>query len=63
MNLSADYYTVSGERILPFVLTLNKEDSILNTKGDQLQRFCYDVEGVGTDTSVYADLSHFLLAM
>lgn len=62
-NTSIDYSQVQGERILPFRFTLNMEDSILNPGPGQKQRFCYDVEGVGEDTSRFADLSHFLLGI
>lgn len=60
---SVDYSQVEGNRILPFVFTLNLEDSILFPTAGQKQRFCYDVEGVGQDTSRFADLSHFLLGI
>ena len=60
---TADYSKVTGERIFPFVFTLNEEDSVLNPEEGQHQKFCYDVAGVGQDTSEYADLSHFLLGI
>lgn len=60
---SIDYSQVTGERILPFRFTLNMEDSILHPEEGEKQRFCYDVEGVGQDTSRFADLSHFLLGI
>lgn len=62
-STSIDYSQVQGERILPFRFTLNMEDSILNPGPGQKQRFCYDVDGVGQDTSLFADLSHFLLGI
>lgn len=58
-----DYSQVTGERILPFVFTLNDEKSVLHPEPGQNQVFCYDVEGVGQDTSQFADLSHFLLGI
>lgn len=58
-----DYSKVTGDRILPFVFTLNEEDSILNPKEGEHQRFCYDVEGVGEDTVRFADLKYFLLGI
>lgn len=60
-NTEVDYSQVPGDRVLPFVMTLNMTDSILNPSAGQNQRFCYDLVGVGTDTSTYADLSHFVL--
>lgn len=60
-NYETDYSTVIGERILPFVFSLNTETSVLTPKPGEYQRFCYDIAGVGTDTPLYADLSHFLL--
>lgn len=62
-NNRVDYSSVSGDRILPFVFTLNTEDSILYPSEGEYQRFCYDILGVGEDTSEYADLSHFLLGI
>ena len=58
-----DYSTVSGDRILPFLFTLDAEDSILYPKAGEYQKFCYNISGVGEDTSSYADLSHFLLGI
>ncbi len=58
-----DYSEVAGDRILPFRFVLNLEDSILNPEAGENQKFCYDVEGVGEDSSLYADLSHFLLGI
>lgn len=62
-NEQVDYSQASGDRILPFVFTLNMEDSILTPVQGQFQRFCYDIEGVGQDQSRFADLSHFLLGI
>lgn len=58
-----DYSTVIGERILPFVFTLNEEKSVLEPEEGEKQKFCYDVEGVGQDKPEFADLSHFLLGI
>ena len=44
---TADFSKVTGERILPFVFTLNETDSVLNPEEGQHQKFCYDVAGVG----------------
>lgn len=57
----ANYSLISGERILPFIFSLNMEDSVLYPPEGEYQKFCYDVTAVGEDTSRYADLSHFLL--
>lgn len=62
-NNRIDYSNFPGERILPFVFSLNTEESILTPSGDEYQKFCYDIVGVGEDTSEYADLSHFLLGI
>lgn len=58
-----DYSDFPGERILPFVFSLNMEDSILYPSDGEYQKFCYDIVGVGEDTSEYADLSYFLLGI
>lgn len=62
-NLQIDYSTVQGERILPFQISLNLVESVLNPSAGENQRFCYDVVGVGEDTSLYADLSHLVLGI
>lgn len=60
---SVDYSKVEGNRILPFLFTLDLEKSILYPTSGEKQKFCYEVEGVGQDTSRFADLSHFLLGI
>lgn len=60
---TVDYSKVTGERILPFLFVLNEADSILHPAEGEYQKFCYDVAGVGQDSSQYADLSHFLLGI
>lgn len=62
-NLEIDCSTVPGDRILPFRLSLNLDESILDPSAGQNQRFCYDVEAVGEDTSRFADLSHLVLGI
>lgn len=62
-NNQIDYSQVSGDKVLPFVFTLNLNQSVLYPEEGQKQKFCYDVQGVGQDTSNYADLSHFLLGI
>lgn len=62
-NKRIDYSEIQGERILPFVFSLNIDDSILYPSEGEYQKFCYDILGVGEDTSKYADLSHFLLGI
>lgn len=62
-SLDIDYSTVPGGRILPFQISLNLTDSILNPSAGENQRFCYDVVAVGEDTSRYADLSHLVLGI
>lgn len=58
-----DYSQVEGNRILPFIFTLNLEKSVLYPNPGEKQKFCYEIEGVGEDTSRFADLSHFLLGI
>ncbi|WP_193726008.1 hypothetical protein [Anaerosacchariphilus polymeriproducens] len=60
---TVDYSTVIGDVILPFRFTLNLEDSILFPEAGELQKFCYDIVGVGEDTSEFGDLSHFLFGI
>lgn len=62
-NTSVDYSNdSSGGRILPFKITLTA-DSVLSPSEGERQKFCYDIEATGRDTSEFADLSHFLLGI
>lgn len=58
-----DYSTVVGPRIIPFVFELDLINSILSPSPGQNQRFCYTITGVGQDSPIYANLSHFLLGI
>lgn len=60
-NFQIDYSTILSDPILPFQFSLNIDDSVLYPGDGQYQKFCYDIIGVGQDTSQYADLSHFLM--
>lgn len=62
-NVKADYSAATGERILPFVFSLNMEESVLYPGEGEYQTFCYDITANGEDTKQYADLSHFLLGI
>lgn len=62
-NIEIDYSEIIGERILPFVIELDLIDSVLEPGPGENQRFCYNVTGVGNDTSLYADLSHLVLGI
>lgn len=62
-NFEIDYSTVIGDRILPFVITLDLANSVLSPAAGQNQKFCYDVEAVGADNSRFADLSHLVLGI
>lgn len=62
-NNQVDYSQISGDKILPFIFTLNTDNSVLYPKEEEKQKFCYDIQGVGQETSDYADLSHFLFGI
>lgn len=62
-NYQIDYSKVLGDRILPFVFTLNTEESVLEPEEGEYQKFCYDITAVGEDLPKYADLSHFLFGI
>ena len=62
-SLEVDYSAVPGERVLPFQISLNLTDSILDPSAGENQRFCYDILAVGEDTSRDADLSHLVLGI
>ena len=50
-NNQVDYSNVQGDRILPFIFSLNMEDSILHPSEGAEQKFCYHIIAVGEDTS------------
>lgn len=60
-NTVINYALIEAAPALPFVFTLDEDNSVLEPGEGQSQRFCYRVQGVGSDTSAYADLSHFVL--
>ena len=62
-ELEIDYSQVLTDPILPFTIRLNLATSILEPAPGQNQRFCYQVEGIGEDTSEYADLSHIVFGI
>ena len=62
-NLEIDYSEVTGDRILPFQISLNLMGSNLEPSAGENQRFCYDITAVGEDTRLYADLSHLVLGI
>lgn len=62
-NYQIDYSTISGDRILPFVFSLNVEDSVFYPAEGEYQKFCYEIMGGGQDAPIYADLSHFLFGI
>lgn len=57
-----DYTAVTADPILPFQFVLDL-GSILYPVPGQNQRFIYTITAEGEDTSAYADLSHFVLAI
>lgn len=58
-----DYSTITGRKVLPFIIELDSEESDLNPAPGYKQRFCYNITGVGVDSSLYADLSHLVLGI
>ncbi|MDD2215684.1 MAG: hypothetical protein PHR60_08500 [Eubacteriales bacterium] len=62
-NTLIDYSEIIGDRVLPFVMELDLEDSVLNPEPGENQRFCYTITGVGFDSQLYADLSHLVIGI
>jgi len=62
-NLEIDYSQVITDPILPFVIELDLTTSILEPAPGQNQRFCYNITGVGQNTSTFADLSHLVFGV
>jgi len=62
-NNEIDYSQVAGDRILPFVISLDLANSNLSPLPGENQKFCYNVLGIGTDIPIFADLSHLVLGI
>ena len=63
-NREIDYSDVVVEdRIIPFQYELDLTESNLIPGPGENQRFCYNITGVGQDTNLYEDLSHFVLGI
>ncbi len=62
-NNVIDYSQVPGDSILPFLIELNLDQSILNPGPGENQRFCYNLTGVGEDLPTFKDLSHLVLGI
>lgn len=62
-NTQADYAQVAASPALPFLFVLDEVNSLLYPVEGEQQKFCYNIIGTGTDTSDYADLSHFVLVV
>ncbi len=60
-NNTINYADVEASPALPFVFSLDEDNSVLYPAEGENQRFCYRIQGVGADTDRYADLSHFVL--
>lgn len=63
-DLEIDYSAIEiNDRILPFVIQLDTDSSILEPAPGQNQRFCYHIEGVGEETDEFIDLSHIVFGI
>lgn len=62
-NHEADYSSVHGDKILPFVFSVDLENSVLYPSKGEYQKFCYDITSVGREMPQYTDLSYFLLGI
>ena len=45
-SFEIDYSEIPGEKILPFTVSLNTEESVLYPSEGQLQKFCYLITGL-----------------
>jgi len=62
-NTQIDYSQITGATILPFLIEIDINKSILNPAPGINQRFCYNIIGVGTDSSQFTDLSHIVFGI
>jgi hypothetical protein len=58
-----DYSTQTGDKILPYRIVLNTQESVLYPTKDEKQKFCYEIVGVGDDDSRYEDLGRILFGI
>ena len=62
-NITVDYSSVPGSRILPFEFSLNLMDSVLEPAPGQRQRFSYHIRAMGSEEFCYANLSYFIIGL
>lgn len=62
-NITVDYSSVPGSRILPFEFSLNLMDSVLEPAPGQRQRFSYHIRAMGTEEFCYANLAYFMIGI
>lgn len=62
-NTTIDYSQVVDDKILPFLIELDLNNSVLDPTNDENQRFCYIVTGIGADTPKNIDLSHMVIGI
>ena len=62
-NLEIEGSPISEGTILPFVIELDAGNSNLYPATNENQRFSYNVTGIGTENSKFADLSHLVLGI
>ena len=62
-NISVDYATVPGSRILPFEFSLDLKDSVLEPAPGQRQRFGYHIRATGSEEFCYVNLSYFMIGL
>lgn len=62
-NIVVNFAELQGDRILPYQIALDLQNSNLLPAAGENQKICYLVTGVGAQTSAQADLSQLVLGL
>lgn len=62
-NIVIDYSTVEGKRLLPYMISLDTDRSILEPEEGENQRFCYRICSVGQNVHRCAELEYLMLGI
>ena len=62
-DIAINYSEIIGERVLPFMISLDLARSVIMPAPGQNQRFCYNVTGVGSKMNAEADLDYLIFGI
>lgn len=62
-DIAINYSEIIGEKVFPFLISLDLTRSVMIPASGQNQRFCYNVTGIGSKIAADADLDCLVLGM